>query len=149
MSEGDRPAQFLTSEADTIRCGESLAATLRNGDVIALTGDLGAGKTHLTKGIVLGLGCRDDVSSPTFSLVHEYHGGRLSVFHFDLYRLDEATELRGIGWEDYLERDGVCVIEWADKFPAALPPGTRWFRLENEADGGRSIREISPPEAEA
>ena len=137
----------LTSEEETIRHGERLGATLRSGDILALTGDLGAGKTHLTKGIVRGVGCDAEVSSPTFSLVHEYQGGRLPIFHFDLYRLDDPSELIGIGWEDYLEADGVCVVEWADKFPGALPRGTRWFRLSNEATGARSIVEISPPEA--
>ena len=137
----------LTSEEETIRHGERLGATLRSGDILALPGDLGAGKTHLTKGIVRGVGCDAEVSSPTFSLVHEYQGGRLPIFHFDLYRLDDPSELIGIGWEDYLEADGVCVVEWADKFPGALPRGTRWFRLSNETNGARSIVEISPPEA--
>lgn len=145
MSAHLSPMVMLGSESDTIRHGELLAAKLRAGDVLALVGDLGAGKTHLTKGLVSGLECEAAVSSPTFSLVHEYLGGRLPVYHFDFYRLDSAAELRGIGWEDYLEADGVCVVEWADKFPAELPSGTRWFLLEN-ATAGRSIREISPQE---
>jgi tRNA threonylcarbamoyladenosine biosynthesis protein TsaE len=146
MSNPDHTAIPLASEEETIRHGEHLAVGLRSGDILALTGDLGAGKTHLTKGIVRGVGCGDEVSSPTFSLVHEYRGGRLPIFHFDLYRLDDPRELVGIGWEDYLEADGVCIVEWADKFPGALPRGTRWFRLSNETTGTRSIIEISPPE---
>lgn len=142
----DHTAIPLASEEETIRHGERLAAGLRSGDILALTGDLGAGKTHLTKGIVRGVGCDAEVSSPTFSLVHEYRGGKIPIFHFDLYRLDDPRELVGIGWEDYLEADGVCIVEWADKFPGALPHGTRWFRLSNETTGARSIIEISPPE---
>ena len=136
----------LPDEAATIACGERLAHQLRTSEVLALTGGLGAGKTHLTKGIVHGLGSNANVSSPTFSLVHEYLGGRLSVFHFDWYRLEGEDELLGIGWQDYLDADGVCIVEWADRFPAALPRGTRWLALETLHEGGRSLRAIPSPE---
>jgi len=145
MTFPDSPI-FLPDEAATVACGERLAQHLRNGDVLALTGGLGAGKTHLTKGIVQGLGCHADVSSPTFSLVHEYLGGTLSVYHFDWYRLEGGEELPGIGWQDYLDADGVCIVEWADRFPAALPRGTRWMALETLPEGGRSLRMIPAPE---
>ena len=143
------PILHLPTESETIATGERLAAGLGAGDVLALVGGLGAGKTHFTKGLVRGLGGTAAVSSPTFSLVHEYLGGRLEVFHFDWYRLESARELLGIGWEDYLEREGVCVVEWADRFPAALPPGTHWLELTALSAGGRSLREIAAPEGAA
>ncbi len=133
----------LASAADTLAWGRSLAESLRVGDVIALVGTLGAGKTHASKGIVAGLGSQAEVSSPTFTLVHEYPGGRLPVFHFDFYRLDSAAELPGIGWEDYLDANGVVVVEWADKFPEAIPPGARWFHFEITPDDARTVTEKS------
>lgn len=114
---------------ETLNLGRALAAELRPGDVLALAGDLGAGKTHFTKGLAEGLGVEADVTSPTFTLVHEYPGGRLPLVHIDLYRLEEATEVLGIGLDDYLAGDGVTVIEWADKFEALMPPDVRWVRF--------------------
>ncbi len=114
-----------SSPAETRAFGRELGATLQSGAVVALTGDLGAGKTHFTKGLVEAFGgVPDDVTSPTFTLVHEYREGRLPVFHFDFYRLEEASALRDIGWEEYLLEDGVMVVEWAERFPEAFPPGT-------------------------
>ena len=127
------------SPAETFEHGRALAATLRACDVLALNGDLGAGKTHFVKGIAAGLGCEGDVTSPTFTLVHEYTGGRLPLFHFDFYRLESEDETLRIGLDDYLGADGVIVIEWAGKFPALLPAATRWFRLHA---GDADIREI-------
>ena len=110
---------------ETVAAGRLLARRLKRGDVVALCGDLGAGKTHFTKGIIESLGgAPDDVTSPTFTLVHEYRGGRIPVFHFDFYRLDDPQELRGIGWDDYLMEEGVLVVEWAERFPEALPDHT-------------------------
>lgn len=126
---------------DTIAHGQSVAATLRRGDVLALSGDLGAGKTHFVKGIAAGLRTDAPVTSPTFTLIHEYLGGRLPVYHFDFYRLDDEDEALKIGLDEYLDGDGVCLIEWADKFPALLPPHTRWLRFTHRADGSRLIEE--------
>ena len=95
--------------------------------MIALIGGLGAGKTHWTKGLVAGLGSAAEVTSPTFGLVHEYPGGRLPVFHLDFYRLENAGELIALGWDEYLEADGVIIAEWGDKFPDLLPAGTVRF----------------------
>ena len=120
--------------------GESLAADLKAGDVLALTGGLGAGKTHLTKGIVRGLGSDEEVTSPTFTLVHEYQGGRLPVFHFDFYRIDKESEVTALGWDEYLDAGGVCVVEWADRFPALLPAAAQWWALEAEGSGRRLRR---------
>src|SRR5699024_1158231 len=96
------------SEAETEALGEALAGRLTAGDVIAVSGDLGAGKTAFTRGLARGLGVTERVTSPTFTIVNEYLGGRLPLFHFDLYRLSSAEELFDIGWEDYLDRGGVC-----------------------------------------
>jgi len=131
------------SAEETIACGHTLAATLRRGDVLALCGDLGAGKTHFVKGLASGLGTSTPVTSPTFTLIHEYPGGRLPLYHFDFYRLDDEDEALKIGLDEYLDGDGVCVIEWADKFPALLPPHTRWLRFTHRPDGAREIEETA------
>ena len=128
------------SPEETFTHGRTLAESLRAGDVVALDCDLGAGKTHFVKGIAAGLGCDGDVTSPTFTLVHEYTGGRLPLFHFDFYRLESEDEVLRIGLDDYLGAGGVLVIEWAGKFPALLPRGTRWFHLRV---GDGDIREIT------
>ena len=99
---------------------EALAARLTAGTVVAFTGDLGAGKTAFTRGLARGLGVPDRVTSPTFTIVNEYEGGRLPLFHFDMYRLGSSDELFDIGWEDYLARGGVCAVEWSENVDDAL-----------------------------
>lgn len=138
-----REAVAATPEA-MAQLGSAAADDASPGDVIALVGELGAGKTHWTKGFVAGLGCGSVVTSPTFGLVHEHPGGRIPVFHFDFHRIDTADELLAIGWDDYLDQQGVVIAEWADKFPELLPPGTRWIRIEALPDGRRRIREANP-----
>ena len=133
------------SPDETITLGRTIAATIRRGDVLALCGDLGAGKTHFVKGVAAGLGASASVTSPTFTLIHEYPGGRLPLYHFDFYRLDDEDEALKIGLDEYLDGDGACVIEWADKFPALLPPHTRWLRFTHREDGARMIEEIPAP----
>ena len=91
------------------------------------------------------MGFSGPVTSPTFSLVHEYRGGRLPVFHFDFYRLDSAEALLGIGWDEFLDDDGVVIAEWADLFPELMPPETRWLRFEVRPDGGRGVSEVEGP----
>jgi len=127
------------SEDEMIRAGERFGRLLGEGDVVALNGRLGAGKTHFTKGIVRAFGGGDEVTSPTFSLVNEYRDGRLPVFHFDFYRIDDLREVLRIGWEEYLDEPGVIVVEWAEKFPELLPPSTRIVQLAIEEDGAHSI----------
>jgi tRNA threonylcarbamoyladenosine biosynthesis protein TsaE len=117
------------SEEETIALGRQLAGTLRKGDVLAIAGDLGAGKTHLVKGIATGLGIAQEVTSPTFTLIHEYPGGKFPLYHIDLYRLDEPEEALKIGLDEYLGSNGVTVIEWADKFVELIPADARWIRL--------------------
>jgi tRNA threonylcarbamoyladenosine biosynthesis protein TsaE len=136
--------RHLTDEAATLAAGEECAKNLTPSAVIALVGDLGAGKTSFSKGLVAGLGYAGDVSSPTFTLVHEYVGGRLPVFHFDFYRLENVEQLWDIGWDEYLSGDGVIIAEWADKFPGALPPDATWIALSHRATSdstsGRNLK---------
>jgi len=107
------------SERETEALGARLAGVLRAGDVVALRGGLGMGKTAFIRGIARGFGIPDRVTSPTFTIVNEYEG-RLPLFHFDLYRLSGADELFSIGWEDYLGRGGVCAVEWSEQADGAL-----------------------------
>ena len=135
-------ATFIShSVEETIAFARDWAQSLGRDDVVALIGDLGAGKTQFVKGLVTGLGCAVEVTSPTFTLLHEYNGGRLPVFHFDFYRLSQRAEVEDIAFHDYLKDDGVVVIEWADRFPDLLPEHTRWVRLEARSGTERRIRE--------
>ena len=113
--------RFVTnSEEETELLGTRLAKTLTSGAVIAFTGDLGAGKTAFTRGLARGLGIEDRITSPTFTIVNEYEGGRLPLFHFDMYRLNSSEELFDIGWEDYMVRGGVCAVEWSENVSDTL-----------------------------
>ena len=111
------------SQEETEALGEMLAGRLEPGTVIAFTGDRGAGKTAFVRGLARGLGITERVTSPTFTIVNEYEGGRLPLFHFDMYRLGSADELFDIGWEDYLMRGGVCAVEWSENVADALEDG--------------------------
>ena len=112
---------FLTnSPAETEAVGAALGKIIPAGTVIAYRGDLGAGKTAFTRGLARGLGCSELVTSPTYTIVNEYLGGRLPLFHFDMYRLASADDLWDIGWEDYLERGGVCAVEWSENVADAM-----------------------------
>jgi tRNA threonylcarbamoyladenosine biosynthesis protein TsaE len=114
--------QFVThSEEETIDAGRAFSEKLKPGDVVALYGDLGSGKTRFVKGISLGLGIKEHVTSPTFVVVNEHHGGRIPLYHFDFYRLRSIGELREIGYDDYIEGNGVCVLEWAEMIREKLP----------------------------
>ena len=113
--------EFLTnSPEETERVGAALGKILNPGTVIAYEGDLGAGKTAFTRGLARGLGCTETVTSPTYTIVNEYLGGRLPLFHFDMYRLHSADDLWDIGWEDYLDRGGICAVEWSENVADAL-----------------------------
>lgn len=119
----------LDGEAATKEYGYRLAEEAVPGQVIALIGDLGAGKTTLTKYIAEGLGVTEHVQSPTFTIVREYHSGRMPLYHFDVYRINDPDEMFEIGYEEYFYGDGLCVVEWADKIEELLPEGTRIIRL--------------------
>ena len=131
------------SVAETFTLGARLAATLRAGDVIALDGDLGAGKTHFIKGLAAGLGHSGPVTSPTFTLLHEYTDGSLPLYHFDFYRLETPDEVLAIGLDEYLASGGILAIEWASKFPQLLPAKTRWLRIHTSADDQREIEGLA------
>ena len=118
--------EFVThSREETEALGGRLASALAGGRVVAFTGDLGAGKTAFVSGMARSLGVEERVTSPTFTIVNEYEGGRLPLFHFDMYRLGDADELFHIGWEDYLARGGICAVEWSEKVSDALEGALR------------------------
>lgn len=132
-----------TSSEETIGLGTTLGRLLRAGDVLVLTGDLGAGKTQLTKGIASGMGVRDDVTSPTFTIEMVYEGTSLPLYHFDLYRLDDPAQLDDTGLFDVLGGDGPCVIEWGEQFSEEIGPervDVFVTRLDDEVGGG-----VEPP----
>ena len=113
--------EFITnSPVETEKVGEALAKVLLPGAVIAYRGDLGAGKTAFTRGLARGLGCTEQVTSPTYTIVNEYLSGKMPLFHFDMYRLHSADDLFDIGWDDYLDRQGVCAVEWSENVEDAL-----------------------------
>ena len=131
--------QFITHSAEeTEALGERLAQTLTGGEVVAYFGELGAGKTAFTRGLARGLGISMRVTSPTYTIVNEYSGGRLPLFHFDMYRLGSSEELFDIGWEDYLARGGVVAVEWSENVTDALD-GAITVRIEKTAADERRI----------
>ena len=130
---------ILRTPEEPLAFGHALSGTLAAGDVVALCGELGAGKTQFVKGLVAGLGAECAVTSPTFTLIHEYRGGRLPVFHADWYRLEDERELVRIGLDEYLDEKGVLVVEWADKFRQALPARTHWLEFRFREDGTREV----------
>ena len=133
-------ATFISNSPDeTESFGRQFARNVKSGDVLALTGNLGAGKTQFVKGLVAGLGERSVVTSPTFTLIHEYSRGRLPVYHFDFFRIDDRGSAQQLGLDDYLFGDGVCVIEWADRFPDLLPKNARWVSFEITSETERTI----------
>lgn len=138
------------SREETIALGERLGRALRAGDVLALTGDLGAGKTQLTKGIAAGMGVEADVTSPTFTIEMVYEGREMPLYHFDLYRLDDPDQLEDTGIFDVLGADGVCAIEWGEQFAEELGDArvdVYVTRLEDEAAAGeeppREVRVVA------
>ncbi|HEX4139258.1 MAG TPA: tRNA (adenosine(37)-N6)-threonylcarbamoyltransferase complex ATPase subunit type 1 TsaE [Candidatus Methylacidiphilales bacterium] len=138
---------ILSSIEATQAFGESWAKGLAGGEIFALHGVLGAGKTQLVKGIARGLGFESDVTSPTFTIIHEYRGGRLPLYHIDLYRIRSEKEAVDLGLEEYLPSDGVTVIEWPDRIPSLLPPQTRHWQIEVASLTERVIRDTSPAPA--
>ena len=141
---------YITNgEGETEALGFRLGRALRPGSVIAYTGDLGAGKTAFTRGLARGLDIPDRVTSPTFTIVNEYEGGRLPLFHFDMYRLGSSDELFDIGWEDYLARNGVCAVEWSENVEDALEDDPiRVDIRRGEHDSQRCITLTGCPELE-
>ena len=126
------------SPEETEALGEKLAQQLKPGTVIAFTGDLGAGKTAFTRGLARGLGSSDRVTSPTYTIVNEYLGGKMPLFHFDMYRLGSSDELFDIGWEDYLQRGGICAVEWSENVSDAMT-GALFVTIEKTGEDSRRI----------
>ena len=126
------------SPQETEALGAALAQRLQAGTVIAYRGDLGAGKTAFTRGLARGLGCRDLVTSPTYTIVNEYLGGSLPLFHFDMYRLGSSDDLFDIGWEDYLDRGGICAVEWSENVEDAME-GAISINIEKLGEDDRKI----------
>ena len=126
------------SPEETEAIGSALAKTLTPGTVLAYRGDLGAGKTAFTRGLARGLGYTEPVTSPTYTIVNEYLGGRMPLFHFDMYRLASSEDLWDIGWEDYLDRGGVCAVEWSENVADALENALT-VRIEKLGEDQRKI----------
>ena len=126
------------SPAETESIGAALGKIIEPGMVIAYRGDLGAGKTAFTRGLARGLGCNELVTSPTYTIVNEYLGGRLPLFHFDMYRLRSSDDLFDIGWEDYLERGGVCAVEWSENVDDAMEDAI-YITIEKLGEDSRRI----------
>ena len=143
--------QYITnSPAETEAIGAALGKIINPGTVIAYRGDLGAGKTAFTRGLARGLGCTEIVTSPTYTIVNEYLGGRIPLFHFDMYRLRSSDDLFDIGWEDYLERGGVCAVEWSENVAEAMeePIEITIYRLDEDTrriviEGGERLADLS------
>ena len=133
-------ATFISnSPAETEAFGRQLASDLNAGSVLALKGELGSGKTLFTQGLVAALESDATVTSPTFTIVHEYQGGRLPIYHFDFFRLDNREIAVRLGMEDYFFGDGVLVIEWADRFPELIPEQACWISFEMKSERQRII----------
>ena len=143
--------EFLTnSPAETEAVGAALAKKLTPGAILAYRGDLGAGKTAFTRGLARGLGCDELVTSPTYTIVNEYLSGKMPLFHFDMYRLASSDDLWDIGWEDYLERGGICAVEWSENVEDALEDAifVTIEKLGEDArritiEGGESLADLS------
>ncbi|OQY89932.1 MAG: tRNA (adenosine(37)-N6)-threonylcarbamoyltransferase complex ATPase subunit type 1 TsaE [Chloroflexi bacterium UTCFX4] len=135
-----RRLEILSANVEMTRAlGEQLGARLERGDVIALQGDLGAGKTNFTQGLAQGLAIVEDVNSPTFILANEYFSGRLPLYHIDAYRVADAAEADAFGLDDYLNSDGVTVVEWAERVRAALPSDVLWLTLDYRGENERRL----------
>ena len=131
--------EYMTnSPEETEKIGAALGKILPPGTVLAYEGDLGAGKTAFTRGLARGLGCTDIVTSPTYTIVNEYLSGRLPLFHFDMYRLHSSEDLFDIGWEDYLDRSGICAVEWSENVADAMDGAVR-IRIEKLDERSRKI----------
>ena len=133
-------ATFISnSPVETEAIARQFANELNVGSILALEGELGSGKTQFTKGIVAGLESSAPVTSPTFTIIHEYPGGRLPVYHFDFFRLEDRQSVGRLGLDDYFFGDGVSVIEWADRFPEFIPEQARWILFELKSENARTI----------
>lgn len=132
-----------TSSQMTFEFAKKIGEKLKSGDVLCLDGDLGVGKTVFTKGVAAGLGIKDDVSSPTFTLIQEYYGGRLPLYHFDVYRIDGPWDMDDLGYEEYFYGEGVCLVEWGSMIKELFPENTIYVRIEKDLEKGFDYRKIT------
>jgi tRNA threonylcarbamoyladenosine biosynthesis protein TsaE len=133
-------ATFISnSAAETEAFGRECAGKVKAGDVIALTGELGSGKTQFVKGLAEALGATTPATSPTFTLIHEYSGGRLPIYHFDFFRIEDRQSAERLGLDDYFFGDGVSIIEWADRFPELIRKNACWISFETKSETQRAI----------
>ncbi len=132
-----------TSSQMTFEFAKKIGENLKSGDVLCLDGDLGVGKTVFTKGVAAGLGIKDDVSSPTFTLIQEYYGGRLPLYHFDVYRIDGLWDMDDLGYEEYFYGEGVCLVEWGSMIKELFPENTIYVRIEKDLEKGFDYRKIT------
>ncbi len=130
------------SPEQTYEIGKEIGEKAKEGEVYSLVGDLGVGKTVFTKGFAEGLGIDEDITSPTFTLVNEYEQGRLPFYHFDVYRIEDISEIEDIGYEEYFYGHGVTLVEWANKIKSLLPKGTRTIIIEKDLEQGFEYRKI-------
>ena len=128
---------------ETINIGKEIGRLCRGGDIFCLIGEVGAGKTHLTKGIALGLGIDDNITSPTFTIVNEYDSGRLKLNHFDVYRVNDPDEIYAIGFDEYIFSEGVSIIEWADYIEDLIPEEACYIHIKKLQDQAETYREIT------
>lgn len=133
----------VNSISETTNIGEALGKLLNPGDIICLTGDLGTGKTHITKGIAKGLNITDNITSPTFNIVNEYDSGRLKLNHFDVYRVSDPDEIYAIGFDDYIFSDAVSIIEWANYIEEILPNDFLHIYIQKDLSKGENYRKIT------
>lgn len=130
---------FTRSSDETVELGKRIGKVLRGGEILAYIGGLGAGKTTMTRGIALGMGLSDNVSSPTFALVNEYRGEKLSLIHFDMYRVGSVPDLESTGFYDYFSDRSVLVIEWSENISEALPENTVYIEIKTVSEDEREI----------
>jgi len=133
---------IVNTVEETFKIGELIGALVNSGDIICLIGDLGTGKTHLTKGIAKGLGIEDHVTSPTFTIVNEYTG-RLTLYHFDVYRVNDPEEIEAIGFDEYIFSDAVSIIEWANYIEELIPTNNLTITIEKHPEFGDNFRKIN------
>ncbi|MGL5066491.1 MAG: tRNA (adenosine(37)-N6)-threonylcarbamoyltransferase complex ATPase subunit type 1 TsaE [Sarcina sp.] len=128
---------------DTMNIGKQLGKLASKGDIICLTGDLGTGKTHISKGIAEGLGISEHITSPTFNIVNEYHSGRLTLYHFDVYRVNDPDEIYAIGFDEYIFGEGVSLIEWANYIEELIPNEYLYINIKKIPEKGENFRKIT------
>jgi tRNA threonylcarbamoyladenosine biosynthesis protein TsaE len=133
---------IINNVEDTLKLGKELGSRVKAGDIICLTGDLGAGKTHFSKGIALGLGIEEHITSPTFTIVNEYESGRLKLYHFDVYRVNDPDEISAIGFDEYIFDKGVSIIEWSNYIEELIPSEYLSINITKLPMEGENFRKI-------